>query len=405
MLNLPETEKEYYLLVNMEELLDRAHELGYDNAVIVGDEGLTDGDIENIKKNNKAVAMVLCPYECELSGILNAQLKEAGISFQRNKYKFLDDDEENGIDVYNDIDRIDLAITHFPSEIEMEANLRARRVIKITNYKSYCGNCHEYMAPDENYCKNCGTKRGEGAFEPFFDDMRAAYGPPVKVKTKCLSCGHIWATSSLGGYRSNFCPNCGSSKIKILREEVFTFARALTGCTDPFDEDERPVLLEKEEIIKLLDLRDEIDKKQWIDDGELLAEMKKAGIEVPEKADYESITDFVGEKMNLTEKILYLEGEDMGAYKGKACPNCKREYLAAIEYPVYSKDKKEELPGTVHNKGNGHELIMTSWTSFSPDDDITEEKYPSLLCLSCGIMFGKLKYRKKLTARILKHKR
>ena len=34
--------------------------------------------------------------------------------------------------------------------------------------KDQCGNCHAYLG-DDQYCRYCGTKAGEGAFEPYMN--------------------------------------------------------------------------------------------------------------------------------------------------------------------------------------------------------------------------------------------
>jgi len=35
-----------------------------------------------------------------------------------------------------------------------------------TDYEGKCGDCREIFDETDQYCKYCGTKRGEGAFEP-----------------------------------------------------------------------------------------------------------------------------------------------------------------------------------------------------------------------------------------------
>ena len=35
-----------------------------------------------------------------------------------------------------------------------------------TDYEGRCGNCHGFLGEEDKYCRYCGTRRGEGAFEP-----------------------------------------------------------------------------------------------------------------------------------------------------------------------------------------------------------------------------------------------
>ncbi|MCF0230592.1 MAG: hypothetical protein HUJ76_12985, partial [Parasporobacterium sp.] len=35
--------------------------------------------------------------------------------------------------------------------------------------ETQCGNCHEFFEEGDQYCRFCGTKKGEGAFEPYYN--------------------------------------------------------------------------------------------------------------------------------------------------------------------------------------------------------------------------------------------
>lgn len=79
-----------------------------------------------------------------------------------------------------------------------------------TDYEGRCGNCHETLGNNEKYCRYCGTKRGDGKFEPYLNIMQCIYGPmPVKRIRKCTKCRKKWETLLMID-KQNFCPNCGS---------------------------------------------------------------------------------------------------------------------------------------------------------------------------------------------------
>lgn len=84
--------------------------------------------------------------------------------------------------------------------------------IKVTpDPQTQCGNCHEYFQPEDRYCRFCGTKRGEGAYDPYPEifDMEEIYGPmPTKTIHVCKQCGYIWNTCLMVD-RARYCPKCG----------------------------------------------------------------------------------------------------------------------------------------------------------------------------------------------------
>ena len=72
-----------------------------------------------------------------------------------------------------------------------------------------CGNCHKFIGSDE-YCRSCGTKRGEGAFDPYYNEPVCVYGPPpVERKHSCSACGFEWTTCMMIDDQ-RYCPRCGS---------------------------------------------------------------------------------------------------------------------------------------------------------------------------------------------------
>ena len=50
-----------------------------------------------------------------------------------------------------------------------------------TDYEGRCGNCHKFFGEGDLYCRYCGTKAGEGRYEPYDDIMQCVYGPPPET--------------------------------------------------------------------------------------------------------------------------------------------------------------------------------------------------------------------------------
>lgn len=77
------------------------------------------------------------------------------------------------------------------------------------DYNGRCGNCHKYIG-DDRYCRYCGTKSGEGKYEPYEDCVQCVYGPmPVEREHICPVCGKKWTTCLMLD-RELYCPDCGS---------------------------------------------------------------------------------------------------------------------------------------------------------------------------------------------------
>ena len=54
--------------------------------------------------------------------------------------------------------------------------------MKYSIVEHRCGKCWSYLHETDNFCRKCGTKRGEGEFNPEHNIMQVVYGsPPVDI--------------------------------------------------------------------------------------------------------------------------------------------------------------------------------------------------------------------------------
>lgn len=102
-----------------------------------------------------------------------------------------------------------------------------------TDYEGKCGNCHKNLGNDE-YCRYCGTKRGEGTFEPYQNVSYCIYGPAPRVRVHtCPSCNYEWRTHSMIANEKH-CPKCGNlCKIAEQPENLsLSFESSTRGVSD-----------------------------------------------------------------------------------------------------------------------------------------------------------------------------
>lgn len=221
---LPDSKKDYYLIVNHKALQDKAAELGYDNVVLVNEDGISDDDIRNIKATDKGVAMVLFPYSSVTGGKILGKLKRAGIRCKGTSYKRLEEDTSETWDFESGIKTVEDAVRHFPDITEMENLLMKKKVISKVFNPNICGNCGAHMGEKDKYCIYCGFKKGGGGYDPIRspEDLRCVYGPPIATSYKCKFCGHRWI--ELNSNKVLYCPDCGRSALKKIKQgSIFTF--------------------------------------------------------------------------------------------------------------------------------------------------------------------------------------
>ncbi len=80
-----------------------------------------------------------------------------------------------------------------------------------TDYEGRCGNCHKFFGEGDLYCRYCGTKAGEGRYEPYDDIMQCVYGPPPTERLHtCNECGYSWKSWAMID-NERYCPKCGGA--------------------------------------------------------------------------------------------------------------------------------------------------------------------------------------------------
>ena len=396
-----ETEREYYVLTNYPELVKRAEELGYEGVSLFTGSELDESDIDHIKQADKSVVKILFRPEKreEYGGMSRGWLEDSEL------YNVTIDLAGNEIEEGKHIETLEDAIEHFPNREDLEKRLRSAAIINEIDYTNRCGNCHSYLGEDDKYCRYCGTERGQGKFLPYKNVIDCVYGPPVKKKYKCTACGHIWITGDLGGDQSKYCPQCGKKTLNVLEDKaLWDFFTSAIGYEEPYDTGEEPVLLQEDEVIKLLEQRETLLKEEdgsemtYIDRETVLSALRNAGIDIPEDADYHNYprTEKEGEQINLALVILQLKGSNPKGCKKIYCHHCGSDYVAALGYTVRGKSYEKIAQGVHAPTGkdalvyNGHGVI---------DYDNPESKnrdHLAYICLRCGAEFGKLELPKNL---------
>ena len=86
--------------------------------------------------------------------------------------------------------------------------------------KNQCGNCHAFLGKDDLFCRKCGTKAGEGAFEPYWNFESCIYGPPpIERDHSCPNCGYSWKNCVMID-DDRYCPKCGNI-VEVSGDDVF----------------------------------------------------------------------------------------------------------------------------------------------------------------------------------------
>ena len=101
-----------------------------------------------------------------------------------------------------------------------------RRGTLVKPGKDQCGNCHAFFHEGDEYCRYCGTKVGEGAYEPYMNFEGCIYGPPpIEREHVCENCGFSW-TNHVMIDRENYCPKCGKAVTVTEKTGMGNIARS-----------------------------------------------------------------------------------------------------------------------------------------------------------------------------------
>jgi len=342
---------EYCIIVNRKELYDRAVEKGFQDVMLVGD-SLSEDDINSMKSTAKSYAIFYFDESGNTRGdkIVKA-VQDAGIKHRYWKgFSWWDWDADT------DVNSIEEAVRQFPDRKEVEDVLIGSGYIHDTDYTDRCGNCTEYMRPEDKYCRYCGTRRGEGKFLPFYNQSTVLYGAPmVKKKYRCDNCGHLWVTGVLGGEISLYCPMCGCDRLTLQEKEDRAMFDEFIGTEEPYDVKKRPRLFTEEEIKKLLKKGKSGRDTEYID---IVNEMVQAGINVPVdsvgKLSY-PLKEIDGDRLTLATRILHLIDDDANVRTDIRCPHCGSSLLAdkpdwAELFCLQCGERfRQEVPGEVEN--------------------------------------------------------
>lgn len=83
-----------------------------------------------------------------------------------------------------------------------------------TDYEGKCGNCQKHLKDADNYCRYCGTKHGEGSFEPYKPEdnqNECVYGAPITFLIECDKCDTGFEQGGMTGDPiPRYCPQCGT---------------------------------------------------------------------------------------------------------------------------------------------------------------------------------------------------
>ena len=214
------TKKGYILLTNHQALKERAEALGYEAAVVFDGDTLSEEDIAYLVRNRKSLVRILYrPDHRKPCGYSSRVVASIGDGSQ-NLYDITIDLAGNELIKGGHIESLDDAVRNFPPVRHIEWCLQRDRIIKETDFTDRCGNCRAYMKPGYRYCIYCGTRRGGGSFEPFWNKSYGVYGPPIKTKYKCLKCGKSWITVVSGGDKGKYCPQCGKKAARIVERKA-----------------------------------------------------------------------------------------------------------------------------------------------------------------------------------------
>ena len=198
---LPETKEGFYIFTNREELKELISSK-YDNVVLIDNVKLSKADLEDIKNSTKGV---LAFYYFDTMDEIN----ETRDLYDKYRY-----DDRYLIDLWCLKEQhkvFDDFLEQYKRKLpDFRRVAESNEILVHTDYTNLCGNCHSVLEKKAKYCKNCGTKVGEGKFEPYVNESYCVYGPMVANKYTCPKCEYEWSECNPGGRGDTYCPQCGT---------------------------------------------------------------------------------------------------------------------------------------------------------------------------------------------------
>ncbi len=206
-MSIPKTNFDCYLLVNNEKISKKLIDLGYDNVICCSLDRISDEDFWELNQARKAVCIIwFDPAESvETCKHEYWKLYDAGIIVgnidQRTHFKKEKDEKIASAEMYSD-------------RIKENRGLIDGYINRLVNilyhkYKWQCRNCKNEMEKGAKYCQWCGTRAGNGVFQPHDNEVQGLYGSWYVMKVKCSNCGNEWSSSGTAGHIKMFCRECG----------------------------------------------------------------------------------------------------------------------------------------------------------------------------------------------------
>lgn len=377
-IKIPKTNKDYILMVNRAELYDRAVELGYEAVVYPNQSELEENDVSLIKSQGKFLVCVYYSDEMSVDKRLEqwrSKLEDVGI--RRRTFNFIDMFEE---DDDNYLPLAALAKKYFEPVENMERYLEREGYIPTSDYTRRCGNCHEYLPGNANYCIYCGTKRGDGEFLPYYNLNDILYGSPTKIKKHCQRCGKSWIAYEFNnGENYKFCPYCGeaSPTLEELRDTDFVCSYFSTGEAS-YENKKRPKLLTEEQVKKILsERRDGFNPVYNRHDMKLLVDTIGLNLKADASEYGEALEEQEADTLNQIREVYRVEGEDYISYPEVKCPHCGSRLISGLQF----RDGKE---WTYPKTDAMNPLRNPCHTGVCKEKDAPDPKY---LCLCCSEEF------------------
>lgn len=89
----------------------------------------------------------------------------------------------------------------------------------MTNNYLKCNNCGNNILENDRFCRYCGTKKGEGSYNPEDDIIADLYGPPTYEYHICGNCGRRFKMI-IFDISNAYCPECAKKSDKPVLKDT-----------------------------------------------------------------------------------------------------------------------------------------------------------------------------------------